>query len=78
MKAIIHAKKTGFEGLSYCDTEELHPHAGQVRVRMKTAGLNHRDLFVLQRHKPTDPPLIIGSDGAGLLMLLAKVLTAFK
>ncbi|MFJ7724804.1 zinc-binding dehydrogenase [Neobacillus sp. NPDC097160] len=67
MKAIIHAEKTGFDGLSCRETEELRPQAGQVRVRLKTAGLNHRDLFVLQRHKPTEPPLIIGSDGAGVI-----------
>lgn len=67
MKAIIHFEKTGFEGLSCRETDELRPQVGQVRVRLKTAGLNHRDLFVLERHKPTEPPLIIGSDGAGFI-----------
>jgi zinc-binding alcohol dehydrogenase/oxidoreductase len=67
MKAIVHAKTTGLQGLSISDMEELQPKAGEVRVQLKTAGLNHRDLFVLTRHKPTDPPLIIGSDGAGMI-----------
>ncbi len=67
MKAIIHANKTGFDGLSYGEMEERHPSVGEVSVRLKTAGLNHRDLFVLERHKPTEPPLIIGSDGAGII-----------
>lgn len=67
MKAIVHAEKTGMEGLSYREMAELQPRAGEVRVKLKAAGLNHRDLFVLNRHKPTDPPLIVGSDGAGVI-----------
>ncbi|WP_342431635.1 zinc-binding dehydrogenase [Neobacillus sp. FSL H8-0543] len=67
MKALVHTKTTGFQGLSISDMEEVQPKAGEVRVHLKTAGLNHRDLFVLKRHKPTDPPLIIGSDGAGII-----------
>jgi zinc-binding alcohol dehydrogenase/oxidoreductase len=67
MKAIVHAKTTGLEGLSISNMEEIPPKAGEVRVQLKTAGLNHRDLFVLTRHKTTEPPLIIGSDGAGII-----------
>ncbi|MBY0123014.1 zinc-binding dehydrogenase [Bacillus sp. S/N-304-OC-R1] len=67
MKAVIHAEKTGREGLSYGEITAAEPKAGEVRVKLKTAGLNHRDLFVLERHQPTDPPLVIGSDGAGIV-----------
>ncbi|PKR86367.1 zinc-binding dehydrogenase [Heyndrickxia camelliae] len=68
MKAIVHAEKDGFEGLSVREVDEKVPKAGEVRVKLKTAGLNHRDLFVvLNRHKHTDPPVIVGSDGAGVV-----------
>jgi len=67
MKALFHAEKAGIEGLSYGDLPECVPGPGEVRVKLKTAGLNHRDLFTLNRHQPTDPPLIIGSDGAGII-----------
>lgn len=67
MKGIIHADKEGFAGLTYRDIETSSPGPQEVRVKLKTAGLNHRDLFVLNRHKPTDPPLVIGSDGAGVV-----------
>jgi zinc-binding alcohol dehydrogenase/oxidoreductase len=68
MKAVVHAKVAGINGLSYQDMDELNPKAGEVRVKLKTAGINHRDLFTInQNHKPTDPPLIIGSDGAGII-----------
>jgi zinc-binding alcohol dehydrogenase/oxidoreductase len=67
MKAVVHAEKAGFDGLDYREMAEVNPSAGEVRVKLKTAGLNHRDLFVLERHKSTEPPVIIGSDGAGVI-----------
>lgn len=67
MKAIVHEGKVGFEGLSFREIQKDEPKAGEVRVKLKAAGLNHRDLFVLNRHQPTDPALIIGSDGAGVI-----------
>nr|WP_202406383.1 zinc-binding dehydrogenase [Pontibacillus yanchengensis] len=47
--------------------EDKSPNAGEVKVKLNYAGLNHRDLFVLERHKESDPALIIGSDGAGII-----------
>ncbi len=67
MKALFHAENAGIDGLNYGEISEETPGSGEVRVRLKTAGLNHRDLFVLHRHQPTDPPLIVGSDGAGVI-----------
>ncbi|URM32429.1 zinc-binding dehydrogenase [Cytobacillus firmus] len=67
MKAVIHVGKAGLAGLSYGEIEKPEPGAGEVRVKVKTAGLNHRDLFVPNRHKPEDPALVIGSDGAGII-----------
>lgn len=67
MKALVHEGKTGISGLSYRDFKEIVPKRGEVRVKLKVAGLNHRDLFTLVRHQPDEPPLIIGSDGAGIV-----------
>lgn len=67
MKAFVHEGKKGLEGTHYRDMEETEPKQGEVKIRLKTAGLNHRDLFVLERHKESDPALIIGSDGAGVV-----------
>lgn len=44
MKAIVHSEKDGYDGLSLCEVEEKSPKAGEVRVKLKAAGLNHRDL----------------------------------
>lgn len=67
MKALVHGGKTGMEGLAYRDFEKPEPGAGEVRVKIKTAGLNHRDLIILDRHKETEPELVMGSDGAGII-----------
>lgn len=75
LKAIVHEGKSGMNGLLLRDMEEVQPGAGEVKVKLKTAGMNHRDLFVLQRHKPTDPPLIIGSDGAGIVDAVGEGVT---
>jgi zinc-binding alcohol dehydrogenase/oxidoreductase len=78
MKAIIHKGKTGRAGLSYGEIAKPEPAAGEVRVKLKTAGLNHRDLFVLNRHQPEDPALVIGSDGAGVIDAVGKGVTNVK
>ncbi|MFD3274281.1 zinc-binding dehydrogenase [Paenibacillus dendritiformis] len=67
MKAIVHAGQSGLEGLSYKETDGKQPGTGEVKVRLRAAGLNHRDLFLMARRTPQDPPFILGSDGAGTI-----------
>lgn len=78
MKAFIHKGVKGLEGTSYEDIEEIDPTFGEVKVRLMYAGLNHRDLFVLQRHKETEPALIIGSDGAGIIEAIGEGVEGVK
>lgn len=42
MKAIVHQYKKGVEGLEYKLSSETNPNAGEVKVKLKAAGLNHR------------------------------------
>ncbi|WP_409250900.1 zinc-binding dehydrogenase [Bacillus sp. SCS-153A] len=67
MKAIVHEGRQGIEGVSVREFHEPEVSRGLVKVKLKTAGLNRRDLMVLTRHKEDQPPLIIGSDGAGTI-----------
>ncbi|UZJ76892.1 zinc-binding dehydrogenase [Fictibacillus sp. KU28468] len=67
MQALVHKNQKGLSGLVFTEFEEKGPKTGEVRIKLVTAGLNHRDLFVMERHQPSDPPLIIGSDGAGIV-----------
>ncbi|UOR11033.1 zinc-binding dehydrogenase [Halobacillus amylolyticus] len=67
MKAITHAELEGLKGLSYQDIDEPTVENGMVKVKLKTAGMNRRDIAVTSRHKTNQPPLILGSDGAGVV-----------
>ncbi|OLN23571.1 alcohol dehydrogenase [Domibacillus antri] len=78
MKAIVHEGTAGLTGVAFRDMDEVQPSAGEVRVKLKTAGLNHRDLFVLHRHKENEPPLIIGSDGAGIVDAVGEGVTSVQ
>lgn len=68
MKAIVHAGCAGLEGLEYKEVMDPYPGAGEVKVRLEAAGLNHRDLFIMADRTEQDTPLIIGSDGAGIIV----------
>jgi zinc-binding alcohol dehydrogenase/oxidoreductase len=78
VKALVHAGKTGLAGLTYREMKEIQPKAGEVRVKLKIAGLNHRDFFVPNRHKPDEPPLILGSDGAGVIDAIGEGVVNIK
>ena len=42
MKAIVHQYEKGLEGLEYKFSPEISPNAGEVKIKLKAAGLNHR------------------------------------
>lgn len=68
MKALIHLGKQGIDSLKIQEvarTEELAPQ--QVRVQLKTGGLNHRDLSSLKKHEQDEQPVVVGGDGAGIV-----------
>ncbi|GGF20457.1 alcohol dehydrogenase [Halobacillus andaensis] len=67
MKAINHSKLEGLNGLSYEEMDLPPVESNKVRVKLKTAGMNRRDVAVTSRHKTDEPPLILGSDGAGII-----------
>ncbi|MBO8156137.1 MAG: zinc-binding dehydrogenase [Bacillaceae bacterium] len=75
MKAIVHHGPKGLDGVKYTDMKEPEPKAGEVKVRLKMAGLNHRDLLVPNRRNEDDPAVILGSDGAGVIEELGEGVT---
>ncbi|NTU25569.1 zinc-binding dehydrogenase [Bacillus tequilensis] len=68
MKAVIHNGKAGLQGLSLQDIPSKKPGYGEVKVKLKSAGLNHRDLFLMNNKSEQDPYVIPGSDGAGIIV----------
>lgn len=67
MKAVTHNGKAGLQGLSVQDVPSKKPGYGEVKVKLKSAGLNHRDLFLMNNKSERDPHVILGSDGAGII-----------
>ncbi|KFM99716.1 NAD(P)-dependent alcohol dehydrogenase [Bacillus clarus] len=72
MKAIVHQHKRGIEGLNYIGVQNITPSYGEVKVKLQSAGLNHRDLFIMNNRKEMELPLIPGSDGAGVVVEIGE------
>ncbi|RIV20961.1 NAD(P)-dependent alcohol dehydrogenase [Alicyclobacillaceae bacterium I2511] len=67
MKALIHQGEKGLAGVRWAEVETPVPGPGEVRVQVVAMGLNHRDLRVLDWHSPSQPAVVLGSDGAGVV-----------
>lgn len=66
MKAIRIHQPGDVSALQYDEIAVPDPGVGQVRVRLRAAGINHRDIWVRRgRFGPIIDPIIPGSDGAG-------------
>jgi NADPH:quinone reductase-like Zn-dependent oxidoreductase len=66
MKAIVLNKGGPPEVLRLEELPDPVPAAGQARVRLRAAGLNHRDVWQRVGY-PGPLPMILGSDGAGVV-----------
>ena len=77
VKTLIHSGKVGLEGLKWEERAEQPAGSSEIKIKVKTAGLNHRDLFALsQVHEKH--PVVIGSDAAGVVVAVGAEVTRFK
>ncbi|MGM8364309.1 zinc-binding dehydrogenase [Virgibacillus sp. W0181] len=53
--------------LSVNEMPEPEARKGEVVIALRVAGLNRRDLYITNRHGVKEEPLILGSDGAGIV-----------
>ena len=66
MQALVLREKG--QPLHYGEWPDPEAASGEVVVQLKAAALNHRDVFITQGLYPgIETPIILGSDGAGLL-----------
>ncbi|SDJ76242.1 zinc-binding dehydrogenase [Sediminibacillus albus] len=72
MKAFVHQGKE----LKYTDIAEQQVMKGKVKVQLKSAGLNHRDLNIPIRRGEHQEPLVLGSDGAGIVVEVGEGVTS--
>ena len=76
MKAVIF--EGGNKELVYKDIPIGIPKADEVKIKLKTAGLNRRDLFVISNSSNIHKPCVLGSDGAGIIVDIGKNVTDFN
>ncbi|MER6901606.1 alcohol dehydrogenase catalytic domain-containing protein, partial [Amycolatopsis sp. NPDC000740] len=68
MQAVVHEGAAGVGGVRVAEVPVPRPGPGEVLVQLKAAGLNHRDLFIVDSRDPADPLAVLGSDGAGVVV----------
>lgn len=79
MKAIVHEGQEGFKGLSLKEVEEPTVSKNEVKIQVKAAGLNRRDIAVVtKRHKKEDPALIPGSDASGVIVEVGEQVSRYS
>src|SRR5580693_2334174 len=71
MKAIQAAERGGYEALRVVDMPEPRPRAGEVLVRVTSAGVTPLDRTVLAGLHPSARklPLVPGNEGAGVVIV---------
>jgi NADPH:quinone reductase-like Zn-dependent oxidoreductase len=68
MRAVLLHEAKGIDCLRVEEVSDPRPGAGEVRVALAAAALNHRDVFICDGLYPgMTLPCILGSDGAGTI-----------
>jgi len=75
MKAIRVHEFGGPEALQLEEVPLPEPAAGEVRVRVEAAGVNFIDVYHRIGAYPSDPPVTIGREGAGVVDALGDGVT---
>lgn len=73
MKALYLEKADGPESVRVAEVETPTPKAGEVRVAVKAASINHRELFIAHGQYPgMTVPTTMGCDGAGVIDMVGE------
>lgn len=76
MKALYLEETGGPESARVADVETPMPKAGEVRVAVKAASLNHREIFITHGQYPgMTMPTTLGCDGAGVVDMIGEGVT---
>jgi len=67
MKAVRVPKYGGPEVLSYEETEDLEPKAGEARVKIEAIGVNFIDIYQRTGLYPLQTPFTLGMEAAGVV-----------
>jgi NADPH:quinone reductase-like Zn-dependent oxidoreductase len=78
MKAVRIHEHGGVEQLRVEELDAPQPGPGQILIEVRAAALNQLDLFVRKGIPGVKPPLILGSDAAGVVQQVGSGVTAFS
>jgi len=73
VKALYLKEAGGFDAVQVTEVDTPTPGAGEVRVAIKAASLNHRELFIVDGLYPgMKVPTTMGCDGAGVVDMVGE------
>ena len=75
MKAVFVEQTGGVENLKYGDVPKPAPAPGQALVKIAAAGVNFIDVYFRTGLYPAPPPIVLGSEGAGVVEAVAPDVT---
>ena len=78
MKAVFVEQIGGVENLKYADVAKPAPAPGQALVKIAAAGVNFIDIYFRTGLYPAQPPVVLGSEGAGTVEAVAPDVTTVK
>ena len=67
MKAVFVEQTGGVENLKYADLPKPSPGPGQALVKIVASGVNYIDVYFRKGVYPAPPPIVLGSEGAGIV-----------
>jgi len=77
MKALYLEQADGVESVRVAEVATPMPKAGEVRIAVKAASLNHREMFIARGQYPgMTLPTTLGCDGAGIVDMVGEGVTA--
>jgi zinc-binding alcohol dehydrogenase/oxidoreductase len=74
MKAIVDANKE----TTLMEIDNKKPTGHEIEVKILYAGLNRRDLMIRSRRGDETTPVVLGSDGVGIVTRIGDKVTRFK
>lgn len=79
MKALLLESTDGPEAVRVADVDTPEPAAGQVRVAIKAASMNHREMWISRGLYPgMVTPCTMGCDGAGVVDMIGDGVTGVE
>ncbi|WP_375198139.1 alcohol dehydrogenase catalytic domain-containing protein, partial [Sphingobium sp.] len=79
MKALYLERIDGPESVVVAEVDTPVPGPGEVRIALRAASINHRELFITHGQYPgMTVPITLGCDGAGVVDMIGEGVTGVR